>query len=161
GAGYAGIRGTLPFLDLRIGTRYTYSYHRSLLPPKQEYDAEDVANPQGPHATYTSLETELTGLIPAFDGLIFPVITIYALVDIPHGKFVFDESLRGISNPPWIMGFRLGYVKNFGHEDFIKAGIMNELIVLPGRPGSIYRIGPAAAVHITDHLEAQGTLTFV
>src|SRR6266511_6493858 len=28
GAGYAGIRGTLPFLDLRIGARYTYSYYR-------------------------------------------------------------------------------------------------------------------------------------
>src|SRR4051812_33081801 len=30
GGGYAGIRGSLPFLDLRLGTRYTYSYDRSL-----------------------------------------------------------------------------------------------------------------------------------
>jgi hypothetical protein len=161
GAGYAGIRGALPFLDLRIGSRYTYSYHRSLLPPKPEYTAEDVANPQGPNATYTTLETELTGFVPAFDGFFFPVITIYRIVDVPQDKFVFDESLRGVADPPWIMGFRLGYVKNFGRDDFIKAGVLNELVVLPGRSGSIYRVGPAAAVRLTDHLEAQGTITFV
>src|SRR5258708_25636430 len=31
-AGYAGIRGSLPFLDLRVGARDTYSYNRSFLP---------------------------------------------------------------------------------------------------------------------------------
>src|SRR5947207_12964727 len=41
GAGYGGIRGTLPFLDLRMGARYTYSYYRSFLAPKQQFVAED------------------------------------------------------------------------------------------------------------------------
>src|SRR5579859_8145215 len=38
GAGYTGIRGTLPFVDLRVGARYTYSYYRSFLTPKEHYD---------------------------------------------------------------------------------------------------------------------------
>jgi hypothetical protein len=161
GAGYAGLRGTLPFLDLRVGTRYTFSYYRSLLPVKAHYVAEDVSTPNGPLARYRSLETELTGIVPILDGFLFPVITVYRIVDIPAGNYLFDESLRGVLEPPWIMGFRLGYVKNFGHDGFFKVGVLSELIVLPGRSDDIVRIGPAADVQITDHLDAQGTVTFV
>jgi hypothetical protein len=162
GAGYAGIRGSLSFLDLRVGARYTLSYDRSFLPPKEHYVAADVSSSNDrPLARYLSLETELSGVVPLLDGFVFPVVTIYRIVDTPEGQYVFDESLRGITKPPWIMGFRLGYVKNFGKNDFIKAGVLSELIVLPGRDASIVRIGPAAQVTITDHLDAQGTITFV
>jgi hypothetical protein len=151
GGAYAGVRGALPFLDLRLGTRYSYSYKRSYLPPKEHYVADDVNNvDSGPNAHYQSLEAELTGIIPAFDGFLFPVITVYHIYGIPDGVFVFDESLRGVVDPPWIMGFRLGYVKNFGRNDFIKLG------VLP-----IFRMGPAGAITITDHIDLQGTLTVV
>jgi hypothetical protein len=160
-AGYAGLRGSLPFLDLRIGARDTYAYSRSFLPVKDHYDSADVSEPRGPRARYLSLETELTATLPAFAGYIFPVVTIYRIVDAPEGQYLFDESLRGILKPPWIMGFRLGYVKNFGHDDFLKAGVLVEYIVLPGRPDNIVRVGPAATVKLTDHLDAQGTITFV
>jgi hypothetical protein len=153
GAGYAGIRGSLPFLDLRIGARYTYSFYRSFLPPKESYVAEDVSRPAGPLARYPSLETELSGIFPAFAGYLFPVVTIYRIVDTPADMYVFDESLRGVLKPPWIIGLRLGYVKNFGHDDFIKAGVLSELVLLPGRTGSIVRLGPAALVTLTDHLD--------
>lgn len=161
GAAYAGVRGSLPFLDLRVGARDTYSYNRSFLPMKDHYDAADVSEAHGPRARYLSLETELTGTFPAFHGYLFPVVTIYRIVDVPDGQYVFDESLRGVLDPPWIMGLRLGYVKNFGQDDFVKVGFLSELVVLPGRPANIVRVGPAAAVTLTDHLDAQGAITFV
>jgi hypothetical protein len=162
GAGYAGIRGSLPFLDLRIGTRYSYSYDRAFLQPQDHYEKDDVNSNHGlPNAHYLSLETELAGVLPVLAGYVFPVVTIYNMPSVPDGKFLFDESLRGIMKPPWIMGFRLGYVKTFGKNDFIKAGLLSEFIVLPGRDGSIFRLGPAAQVRITDHMDAQGTLTIV
>ena len=161
GAGYAGIRGTLPFLDLRIGARYTYSYYRSFLLPKQSYVAEDVSQPAGPLARYPSLETELAGVVPALAGYFFPVVTIYRIVDTPADRYLFDESLRGVLKPPWIIGLRLGYVKSFGHDEFIKVGALSELVLLPGRSDSIVRLGPAAQVSLTNHLEAIGTITFV
>jgi len=161
GGAYAGVRGTLPFLDLRLGTRYSYSYKRSYLPPKEHYVADDVNNvDSGPNAHYQSLEAELTGIIPAFDGFFFPVITVYHIYGIPDGVFVFDESLRGVVDPPWIMGFRLGYVKNFGRNDFIKLGVLTETVVLPGR-SPIFRMGPAGAITITNHIDLQGTLSVV
>jgi hypothetical protein len=129
--------------------------------PKEHYDTDDVNHPQGPLARYLSLETELSGVIPAFGGFVFPVVTIYRVVDTPDGMYLFDESLRGILKPPWIMGFRLGFVEGFGRGDFIKAGLLSELVVVPGRNDSIVRLGPAALVTLTDHLDAQGTITFV
>jgi hypothetical protein len=161
GAGYAGIRGALPFLDLRIGARYTYSYYRSFLTPKASYTADDVTLPDGPLARYLSYEAELTGVAPVLNGFIFPVITVYRIENTPAGKFVYDESLRGITDPPWIIGLRLGYAHKFGHDGFIKAGILTELILLPDRHERIWRAGPAAQVTLTDHLDVQGTLSLV
>jgi hypothetical protein len=162
GGVYGGIRGTLPFLDVRIGTRYTWSYHRSFLPPQAHYVSDDVTSSQGrPLAHYLSLETELTGIVPLLNGYLVPVITIYNIPNTPEGMFVFDESLRGITDPPWIMGFRLAYAHNFGRNDFIKAGVLTELVTLGGRSDTIFRMGPAAVVSITDHLTAQGTLSVV
>jgi len=161
GAGYAGIRGSLPFFDLRVGGRYTYSYYRSFLPIKNHYEASDVSDPQGPLARYASLETELYGTVPVLGGYVFPIITAYAIINAPGDRYLFDESLRGILKPPHIIGFRLGYVKGFGKEDFIKVGALSELVWLSGREASIVRVGPAALVTLTDHLDAQGTLTLV
>jgi len=161
GAGYAGIRGYLPFVDLRVGARYTSSYYRSFVDPKAHYEAADVSNPHGPLARYLSLETELSLTVPLLDGYAFPVFAAYRIVDIPAGKYVFDESLRGVLEPPWILGIRLGYVKNFGHDDFVKIGVLSELVLLPGRGEHIARLGPAALVTLTQHLDAQGTITFV
>jgi hypothetical protein len=160
-AAYFGIRGSLPFVDLRLGLRNTYSYHRSFLEPMEHYPNEAISELHGPHARYLSLETELSGVIPLLDGYLFPVVTFYAMPDVPEGKYLFDESLRGIMKPPFIEGNRLGYVKNFGKNDFIKLGVLSELIVLPGRGDVIFRLGPAGAVSITDHLDLQGTITFV
>jgi hypothetical protein len=157
-AGYFGFRGTLPFLDLRLGARYTHSYFRSLLPPKDSYDDEDITTPHGPLANYLSLESELAGVLPLLGGFLFPVITFYAMPDVPDGKYLFDESLRGVMKPPFIWGNRIGYVHLFGKH--VKAGVLNELIVLPGRGAAIFRMGPAAAVSLTDHLDAQGTISF-
>jgi hypothetical protein len=161
GAGYAGIRGALPFLDWRVGARYTSSYYRSFLPVKEHYTVDDVNHPEGPLARYLSLETELGAVLPLFTGYLFPVVTVYRIVDTPEGAYVFDESLRGVLKPPWIMGFRLGFVKGFGNDDFLKVGFLSELVVLPGRNDNIVRLGPAAHVTLTDHLDAQGAITFV
>ncbi len=161
GAGYGGIRGTLPFLELRVGARYTYSYYRSFLPPKEHYVSEDVSKPSGPLARYLSVEAELFGTFPLLGGYAFPVFTVYHIAGTPEGAYLFDESLRGVLKPPWIAGVRLGYVKSFGSDEFFKAGVLTEVVLLPGRSASVVRVGPAALVTLTDHLDAQGTITFV
>jgi len=68
-------------------------------------------------------------------------VTIYRVVDAPEDRYLFDESLRGVLKPPWIVGLRLGYVKNFGEADFLKVGVLSELVVLPGRSNDIVRLG--------------------
>jgi hypothetical protein len=124
GAGYAGIRGSLPFLDLRIGARYTYSYYRSFLPPKESYVAEDVSRPSGPLARYPSLETELSGIFPAF-AVPLPVVTIYRTW-IRRRTGTCSTSRCAACCSPVDHWLAARYVKNFGHDDFI-AGVLSEL----------------------------------
>src|SRR5258708_1467288 len=72
-AGYTGIRGYIPFVDLRIGARYTLPFYRSFLNRKDHYDSSDVSDPHGPLGRYLSLETELSLTLPLLGGYLFPV----------------------------------------------------------------------------------------
>jgi hypothetical protein len=161
GAGYIGVRAALPFLSFRLGFRDTYSYYRSFLPVKSHYVSDDVGTPHGARAHYQAFEAELGGVAPVLDGYVIPVITTYAIAGVPGNHYVFDESLRGVMKAPYIAGFRLAYVKNFGKDNFLNIGALSELVVLPGREGNIVRVGPVAHMALTDHMDALAILSVV
>jgi hypothetical protein len=161
GAAYAGFRAVLPFANLSLGARDTYSYYRSFLLPKNHYVAEDVSSPTGDRQRYLTLEAELSAVLPVPGGYFLAAPTFYVVSDVPKDRYVYEESLRGVMKPPFIWAVRLAYVAAFGQNDEIKAGGLFELVELPGRNEHILRAGPAASVSITDHLDVIGAFSMV
>lgn len=160
-AGYVGVRGSLPIVNLSIGTRYTRSYYRSFLPVKAHYVADDVGSPIGERAKYFALEGELSGVAPIPTGYVLAAVTLYRITGAPQDRYVYEESLRGVMAPPVLWAARLAYAAGFGRDDVVKAGILSELVGLPGRDELIFRAGPVAIVRLTSHLDAIGVFSVV
>jgi hypothetical protein len=156
--GYAGIRGTLPVLDLRFGVRDSFSFDRSYLTPKASYVAADVDHAHD-HARshYMTIEGGITGVVPLPGSFLVANVDAYYLPDVPKGLDVYEESLRVVARPNWVIGNRLAYAVKIGKS--IKAGALGELVVVPGRDAVTWRVGPAACVSITDHLDGMFALT--
>lgn len=161
GAGYVGIRGALPFANVSFGVRDSYSYIRSFLPIKTHYTADDVSSPTGDHARYLTVEAEAFGVFPAPGGYALLAPALYAVTDAPPNRYLYEESLRGVMEPPFIWALRFGYVLAFGHDEFAKAGALVEIVGLPGRGEAIVRAGPAATVALTNQLDLTGVFSMV
>lgn len=162
GAGYAGVRAVLPFADLRVGARDTFSYYRTFLTPADRFVAGDVDSLHGGlNARYATLEAELVTALPIPTGYVVFSVAAYDAFDAPREKYLYEESLRGVMRPPYIAGGRLAYVMGFGRADFVKIGLLGEAVLLVGREATIWRVGPVAEITLTDHLDAQAALTGV
>jgi len=74
---------------------------------------------------------------------------------------LFEESARAVIAPPWVFLARLGYVGNLGRDDFLKVGVLGELISVPERKMLTWRLGPIATARISDHFDALLALTMV
>ncbi len=161
GGGFVGVRGALPFVSLSLGARDSYSYVRSYLPIKQHYTVDDVSRAPGEHARYVTLEAEAFAVAPVPLGYVLVAPVFYAVTDAPPGRYLYEESLRGIMKPPFIWALRTGYLLAFGHDDFVKVGGLFEVVGLPGRDETILRAGPAGTMAFTEHLDLTGTFSMV
>jgi hypothetical protein len=155
---YGGIRAATPIFDVAFGARDTYSYGKQFLDPRAHFVAEDLSGP-GKNARYWAWEAEVVGVAPLpYSAILVDYSAVHTL-DVPRGKDVYDESYRAIVRNAFFQAFRVAAVARFLREDALKIGVLTELLTSTGRGQNVFRMGPAFALQLTDHLEALGTLS--
>ncbi len=154
---YAGLRGELPFFDLRLGTRYAFSFQQAYLRPRAEYGRLQLESRELPRSTYYDLEAELTGAVPLGPGSLLLLGTANQIRGVPKDVYVFDQVLRVIVAPPWVYRGRLGYGIRVGPTGRIGVGLVGEVLHVPARQASTFRAGFIATATLSNHLEVIGS----
>jgi hypothetical protein len=155
---YAGIRGATPVFDVALGVRDTYSYWKTFVEPRASYVVRDLDGPS-PNAHYLAWEGEVVGIVPLPHSAILLDYIAVGILDRPPGKYLYDESYRAIVGKSFFQVLRVAAVARLLREDALKIGILTELVTTTGRGKSVFRMGPAASLQLTDHLEMLGTLS--
>jgi hypothetical protein len=152
---YAGLRFSLPILDVKLGVRNSASFDRSYLTPKADYVASDVDHVHDhARAEYTTVEGTISGVLPLPGSYLVAGVDAYYLPAMPKGLDMYEEALRVVTRAPWLVGTKLAYAVRIGKNGFIKAGVLGELVTVPSRGAVTWRVGPAAIVNLTDHIDA-------
>jgi hypothetical protein len=162
GSEYVGLRGILPYLDARAGVRYLYAIDQYFLAPQPFYTREDIEVDLFGRSHYLAVETELRGMVPIPGGRLIAVATGYLTLGVPEDRYLFEEALKVVINPPVVWRARLGYLATIGwgteSEDQLHFGPAVEVIHNPERGAVTLRLGPLLSVPLTGHLEAMGAV---
>ncbi|HTM44189.1 MAG TPA: hypothetical protein VL137_04495 [Polyangiaceae bacterium] len=157
---YAGVRAASPIIDLAFGFRDTWSFHRPFLTPAASYSYTDVQRAPGRKARYWAWEAEAVGVAPLpYSALVADLIAI-KLLDKPSSRFLYEESYRAIVADSMYAVLRVAAVARLLHENALKIGVLGEHVFETGRSSPVFRVGPIAALQLTDHLEILGVATF-
>ncbi|MEO7096592.1 MAG: hypothetical protein ABI175_25260 [Polyangiales bacterium] len=151
---YGGIRGAMPLFDIRFGARPFASFRHTPLQPRGSYDVLDLNTKIGTPTRVVTFEGELSGSLPLGPGSILTVLGGSHVVGAPDGAYIYEETLHVIVAPPWIWRTRLGYALKLGAEGNASAGLVAEMLYLPGRHDYVIRAGFIGTFVISDHLEA-------
>jgi hypothetical protein len=157
---YAGVRASLPVFDLAFGARDTYSYWKNFMDPRATFTSDDLGG-RGQNARYWAWEAEAVGIIPLPHSAVLLNYIAVGMLDVPPDKYVYEESYRAIVADSFFQVFRVAAVARLAREDALKVGVLTELLTSTGRGQNVFRMGPAAALQLTDHVEALGTLSVV
>ena len=158
GAGaYFGVKGAVPWLEMRVGTRYFAPFQRSLITAKTTHNRLSIEEKDGPTASHAVLEAEMAGAVPVPGGGPFWVLSAYHIPGLQEGYHLYEESLKMVIEPPWVWRARVGYAVHFGKDDAISVGLAQEVIVNPGRREHVLRGGVIANVLISDTVDVQAT----
>jgi hypothetical protein len=155
---YGGARFALPYVDLRVGTRWFAAFRHSFLAPKESYDRLDLDSTENAAARYYTLEAELSAAIPAGPGDILAMGSISAVRGVPSGSYVFEETLRVIVDPPWVWRVRGGYAFRFGSHSQHSLGPVVDILAIPERDDSrTIRVGPVLRIQLSRHFDVRGS----
>jgi len=155
---YSGVAAALPWLSLRLGSRYFYPFSRNLLEPRAAYERSDIGLLGGPVGDYLAYEAEVAATLPLGPGSIFGVATGMHISLVPPDKYVYEDSLKVVAAPPWLWRTRVGYLLALGFSGALRVGVAGETIGLPGRDAFVIRAGVLASVLLSSELEAQASL---
>ncbi len=160
---YAGFRAALPFIDIRIGGRYRYTFRRSFLEPRASYEREDIELRDGPPSNYLSWEVEVTGSLPFGKngqlgaGNIFSELALTAVTLVKDGWWVYEETIRAVFKPPWVWRAMVGYMFRFLKNGALRVGPVVQAVGLPARRFVVWRGGVLARFRLSYNLELRGT----
>jgi hypothetical protein len=158
---YGGVRAATPILDLAFGVRDTWSFNKPALEPRDSFSGDDVVEGSGHRLRYWAYEAEAVGVVPLpHAALVGDFIAIGAL-DVPKGKYFYDESYRAVVADSLFFVMRVAAVARLLNENSLKVGVMTEHLFGTGRGDPVTRFGPVASLQITDHLEINAALTLV
>jgi len=156
---YGGARLASPILDLAWGIRDTWSFDKPFLAPEKSFSRADVLNGAGDRARYWAWEAEAVLTVPLpYSAIVGDLIAIRTL-DVPKDHYVYDESYRAVTKNPLFFTLRVAAVARFLKEEAFKVGVLSEYVFATGRDQIVFRLGPAASVQLTDHLEINAALT--
>lgn len=155
---YAGLRGSLPHVDMRAGARYFSTFSRSFLTPRDSYDRLALEVRSGPAANYLSAEAELSGALPAGPGSIEVVLTGTYVTLVPDEYWVYEDVARIVAEPPWIWTARTGYELHLTRNGAARIAVVGELVGSPARGMIVLRAGVTGSFRLSDLLELRGAL---
>jgi hypothetical protein len=156
-AGYLGLRFDFPFVNLRVGGRYWYTFRRSFLVPEASYSVEDIELREGPASRFLTWEAELTTNVPLGRGVLIGESSFSLVTGVPDPYYVYEETLRVVVDPPYVWRTRLGYTVAIDSERTIVIGPVLEFVAIPKRDVVVYRAGALARIFLSPSLEARGT----
>lgn len=156
-AGYLGLRFDLPFVNLRLGGRYWYTFRRSFLAPDDSYSVEDIELRQGPPSRFLTWEGEVTTNVPLGRGMALAEGSFSFVTGVPDPYYVYEETLRVVVDPPYVWRARVGYTFALDRDRTIVIGPVLEAVGIPKRDVVVYRAGALARIFISPSLEARGT----
>ena len=157
---YAGVRAATPVFDLAFGFRDTWSFGKAFLAPKTSFSRSDVLDAPGPAARYWAWEAEAVGILPLPYSAVVANLIVVRTLDAPAGTYLYEESYRAVVAKPLYAVFRTAAVARVLREGALKFGPLVEYVFATGRERNVVRLGPALAFQITDHLEANGVVSF-
>lgn len=155
---YGGARLSLPFVDLRVGSRYVYSFLHSYYAPTTTFNRVDLDADSGSPAKLLTHEAELTVNIPAGPGDILLLGSASIVTGVPEGQFAFEETLRVIVTGPYIWRARTGYSVRFGSNRQHSVGFVGEVLDVPRRGDALtVRVGPVLRIVLSRRVEVRGS----
>ncbi len=155
---WGGLRGTLGWIDLRVGGRYQYAWHRSLLQPRATYTQDDINDLSGPASSLLSLEAELSLDLPVAGGSIQSELALTHVLGVEEGYFAYEETLKVVVDPPWAWRARFGYTHHLDRRGAVRLGMVVELAAVPRRNAYTFRAGLVGSVRVMRNLEARLTV---
>jgi hypothetical protein len=156
--GYGGLRVAIPFVDLRVGTRWFAAFRHAFLDPRPSYNRLDLDNTSNDPARFYTLEVEANAAIPVGPGDILATGSLSAVGGVDEGKYVFEETLRVIVNPPLVWRARGGYAFRFGSRNQHSIGPVVDFLNVPKRDDSLtVRLGPVLRVQLSRHFDVRGS----
>lgn len=155
---YAGARVSTPHLDVRVGGRWFSTFSRSVLEPRFSYNRLALEVRDGPVSQYLSLEAEASGNLPVGPGSILLILTGTYVALVPGDHYVYEDTLRFITKPPWIWLGRTGYELTFAARDRAKIAVVVELVGSPGRDLVVLRGGVTGSLKLGNILELRAAL---
>lgn len=158
GAGmYGGLRLSVPHFDIRVGARHFSAFQHAYLRPRASYDRVQLESTELGSASIDTLETEANADIPAGPGDVLLLASASHVSHVPDGQNVFEETLRVVVVPPWVVRGRLGYSVRFGAFDQISVGIVADVVAVPARQTAVVRVGPILRFALSRSFEVRGS----
>lgn len=156
--GYAGLRFALPFVDLRVGPRYFYSFAHTVLDLRERYDRLALETSIGNQAVTLTYEAELDLSIPLGPGRLLARGSVSYVTGVDDDHAVFEETLRVIVRPPLVWRARGGYAFRFGAYNQHSIGVVADILAVPKREDSItVRLGPIMRFVLSRRVELRGS----
>ncbi len=155
--GYGGVRFSLPWLDLRVGSRYFYSFLRSNLVPARSYSRLDLDLDTGTPTKILTHEAELTVTLPLGPGRVQLLGSYSYITGVPDGSYAFEETLHLIASPGSIWRGRAGYFLGLGSRGQFSVGLVAEALGAPSRDARVtVRTGPVMSLALSRRVDVRG-----
>ncbi len=157
-AGWAGLRASTPFADLRAGARTVYSLQRGYLAELDSYERLDLERSAGSHAKYSTLEAELSAGVSTSLGDFGGLASVSYVTGVPADRYLFEEQLRMIVAPPWVVRVRGEYGAHLipGRRN-VTFGLAVDALDAPARHELLVRAGFVTRIVLSRALEIRGS----
>lgn len=156
---YFGVHAGLPVFDLAIGMRDTWSFQKPFLTPASRYSRSDLLDAKGASARYWAFEVEAVGILPLPHAALLADLILVRTLDVPKHMYVYDESYRAVVASPLFFTLRAAAVVRVLAENVLRVGVLSEFVLRSGRSEIVMRLGPAASLQLTDHVEVNAALS--
>jgi hypothetical protein len=158
---YGGFRVEVPHVDWRIGGGYFSSFEHTFLTPQSSYDRIDFERKVSDKAKTLTLESELDLSFNLGPGRLLVRGSVSYVSGVPDGRYVFEETLHVIVDPPWVWRSRVAYGYAFGSYRQHSIGPAVDLLDVPGRDDSrTVRVGPILTMKLSRRVEVRGSFVF-
>lgn len=154
---YAGVRLAIPHFDIRFGPRYFRAFQHAYLAPLESFNRIQLESTVLDPATTLTWEVEANGDIPVGPGDIVFLGSVSHVSSVPAGQYVFEETLRVLVAPPWVVRGRAGYAFRFGSHEQISVGIVGDFVGVPERGTVVVRVGPMVRFALSRSFEVRGS----